>query len=69
MKDMFAYSTLKPFNFLGVEHSFFDVHIDTLIYTWIAMVFLIGGGLIGRYFMRKEYNPEIKSLISLRGNS
>ncbi len=56
--ELFKFVTVKLLSFFGVEHWFFDVHLCTLIYTWIAMFLLIGGALIARFFyMRKEHHP------------
>lgn len=55
---IFEYTTIKLLSPFGIDHQFFDIHICTLIYTWVAMFLLIGGALVARFFyMRKEYHP------------
>lgn len=36
---------------MGLSHSFWTIHIDTLIYTWIALAFIIVLALLGRYYI------------------
>ena len=49
--------TVNLFSFLGVKNSFFEINIYTILYTWIAMIFLVGGGLIARHYLKKENHP------------
>jgi len=57
LEAMEPHKTIKLFGWCGVENSFFDLNIDTLIYTWIAMALLIVLGLVGRHYLKKDYHP------------
>ncbi len=51
---LFDYLVVKPFAFLGLESQIFDVHLDTLIYTWVGMAVLISTAVLCRYYMKKN---------------
>ena len=36
--DIFSYKVIKPLQTIGLTSSFWNIHIDTLIATWIAML-------------------------------
>jgi|SaaInlStandDraft_4_1057021.scaffolds.fasta_scaffold06962_4 F-type H+-transporting ATPase subunit a len=54
---IFEYEVIKPFARFGLDGKFWDVHIDTLIQTWIAMAFLFVLVYVGRIFIKKGLNP------------
>lgn len=35
--DLFSHVIVRPFQTFGIVHPFFDLHFDTLMYTWIGM--------------------------------
>ncbi len=55
--ELFSYTTIKPLSYFGVTHTFFDVNISTLLYTWLAMAILFTVVLIGRRYLARELNP------------
>ncbi len=58
---IFEYSVIQPLKFLGFTSSFWDVHLDTLIYTWCAMGLLILLTIAGRYYLLKKPTSTIES--------
>ncbi|MFA6526988.1 MAG: FoF1 ATP synthase subunit a, partial [Candidatus Babeliales bacterium] len=52
--ELFQYKTITPLASLGLTGKFWNVHIDTLIATWVAMVMLIGFIAVGRLFLKKR---------------
>lgn len=52
--ELFHYATIKPFADLGLTGSFWNIHIDTLIATWIGMLLLIFFIAIGRFFLKRR---------------
>lgn len=55
---IFEHEAVKPLTKFGITHPFFDLHIDTLIYTWISMCIIFGIVIAAKiYFRRKETNP------------
>lgn len=55
---IFEHRAVKPLEKFGVTNSFWDLHIDTLMYTWVAMIVLFAIVIAGRfYFKRKKINP------------
>ncbi|MBY0353136.1 F0F1 ATP synthase subunit A [Candidatus Babeliales bacterium] len=58
--NLFKYKEIAPFKFLGLEGSFWHVHLDTLIYTWIAMGILFTLALVGKNLLKR--NPTLVSL-------
>jgi F-type H+-transporting ATPase subunit a len=46
-----------PLKFLGVTGDFWSVHLDTLLYTWIAMGGLLLLALIGKRYITDPLNP------------
>jgi len=55
---IFEHKAIQPLAKLGLKSSFWSIHIETLIFTWISMA-LIFAVVIGAhfYFKRKETNP------------
>ena len=55
---IFEHKVIKPLQAFGLKNSFWDIHIDTVIYTWVAMAVIFGIVIAGRFFfMRKKVNP------------
>jgi F-type H+-transporting ATPase subunit a len=55
--DIFHHSIIiKPFEYLGLTSKFWEVYLDTVIYTWVGMGCLLGFALIGRYFISRDLN-------------
>ena len=54
--SVFDHKVITPFKYLGLTSKFWEVHIDTLIYTWLAILFLITVVVIGRIFLKKKLN-------------
>ncbi len=52
--DIFTFKEIRPFSALGLTHPFWTIHIDTLIWTWGAMLGLLIFVLVGRYYLYKE---------------
>ncbi|MCK4265439.1 F0F1 ATP synthase subunit A [Candidatus Babeliales bacterium] len=54
---LFQYTVIKPLAFLGITHSFFNIHLDTLFYTWVGMLMLFIVVFIGRaYLISKPFS-------------
>ena len=54
--QIFDYVVIKPLAGLGFTNQFWNVHADTLIYTWVGMACLLIVALIGRYYIRRDLN-------------
>ncbi len=55
---IFEHVSIKPLEKLGLTGSFWDIHIDTLLFTWIAMGILFFVVILARYcFINKKTNP------------
>jgi F-type H+-transporting ATPase subunit a len=55
---IFEHVAIKPLKSFGITHRFFDLHVDTLIYTWITMGIIFSVVAIAHfYFKRKKVNP------------
>ncbi len=54
--EIFKYCEIKPLEACGFTNKFWVIHLDTLIYTWVAMLCLLGLSLLGRYFIRRDLN-------------
>jgi len=54
--DIFSVHTVRPFAALGLTSSFWEVNLDTLVHTWIAMAILFVLALYGKKYIAKEYN-------------
>lgn len=53
--SLFSYTAWYPFAWAGLTAPFFAVHVQTLVYTWISMVLLLGGAFIARrYFFSND---------------
>jgi len=52
--DIFSYKTVKPFESLGLTGNFWNVHLDILTATWIAMGCLLMLSLLGRYVINRK---------------
>lgn len=55
--ELFKYAIVRPFAFLGLEHSFWNVHGGTVLRTWLAMGILFTIVAICRWYMRRPINP------------
>lgn len=54
--EIFDYHQVHPLEFLGLTHSFWTLHLDTLIYTWAAMVLFFSLVAAGRWALKREPN-------------
>lgn len=55
---IFEHVPVKPLKSFGITHSFFDIHIDTLFFTWVSMAMLfIVVALVQVYYRNKKRNP------------
>ena len=55
---IFEHEAIKPLKNFGITHKFWDLHIDTLIYTWISMAALLAIIIATRFYLkRKKINP------------
>jgi F-type H+-transporting ATPase subunit a len=55
---IFEHKVIKPIAKLGFKHSFWDLHIDTVMHTWVSMAILFAVVIAARfYFKRKKTNP------------
>jgi len=55
---IFEYNAIKPLEQFGLTSKFWDIHIDTLIYTWVAMSLLLVIALAGRFYCKhRKINP------------
>jgi F-type H+-transporting ATPase subunit a len=52
--SIFDYKIIKPFEIFGLTSNFLIVHIDTIIYSWIAMLILLVLSLIGKYSLKRK---------------
>lgn len=55
--DIFDAKVIKPFEIFGITNKFFDINIETVINTWIAMFIIFILVLIGRFYIKKNLNP------------
>lgn len=55
--SLFNEKTIAPFKFLGLKSSFWNINIETLIYTWISMFIMFVLIFVARLFMKKDLNP------------
>jgi F-type H+-transporting ATPase subunit a len=53
--SLFLYKVWYPFASFGITQAWTGVHVQTLVYTWVAMLFLCGGALIAR---RYYFSPD-----------
>lgn len=53
MKDigLFDHYIWRPFRVFGWEHSFFNLHADTVLCTWAALLIILIVALIGRLYL------------------
>jgi len=51
---IFEHTPSYPFAFLGLDYGFWTVHVDTLLYTWIAMALLFMTVWIGAWYLRRS---------------
>lgn len=54
--EIFKYVEIKPFESIGLTSKYWTIHLDTLIFTWVAMTCLLVFSLIGRYYIRRDLN-------------
>lgn len=52
--ELFDYKVIKPFEIFGLTGNFWNVHIDTLIYTWGGMLALFTLCITARIFIKKD---------------
>jgi F-type H+-transporting ATPase subunit a len=53
--SLFSYTVWYPFSMFGIVEPWTGLHVQTLIYTWIAMALLLGGAFIARrYFFNYD---------------
>ena len=52
--SIFEYQELQPLAWLGLTGRFWTIHIDTLMYTWVAMICLFILALLGRWAIKKD---------------
>lgn len=46
--NILEYHTWQPLAALGITHDFFTLHVDTIVYTWIALIIIFLGAFFGR---------------------
>jgi len=65
--SLFSYSVWYPLAFCGRTESWLGVHVQTVLYTWVAMAFLLGGAfIIRRYFFEQNgINPKQQLYLDL----
>ncbi len=51
--NLFEHHTWEPFAQFGLTNKFWIIHVDTIIYTWIAIAIMIGLTLIARYYITR----------------
>jgi F-type H+-transporting ATPase subunit a len=55
---IFKHFSIKPLEKFGITNPFWDIHIHTLIYTWIAMSILFALVFCARFYVkRNKINP------------
>jgi len=54
--SIFDYTEIRPLSKLGLTGNFWTIHIDTLIYTWVAMLILFILVLVGNFFLKRKIN-------------
>lgn len=52
--ELFDYTPWKPFESLGLTAPFWTIHLDTILYTWVAMAIIALIALIGRRALRND---------------
>ena len=55
---------IKPFKYFGITDPVFDINIETLIFTWIAMAFLFIITIIINRLLKKNGNKNLLVFIS-----
>jgi F-type H+-transporting ATPase subunit a len=58
---IFDYLEITPLKQLGLTSSFWTIHLDTLCYTWCAMLFILLFIFLGRFFMLRR-NQSLAAL-------
>jgi len=61
--DLFEHHIIKPFAFMGLTHSFWDINLDTIIFTWLALLIIAMLALAGRTMLK--YPETIPGYLSL----
>lgn len=54
--EIFDYHRIQPFESLGLTGAFWTLHLDTLVYTWAAMLLFFSLVVVARLSLRKEPN-------------
>lgn len=52
----FDHETVNPFSILGLHGQFWQINVDTVVATWIAMGIMLILALVGKHFLKKEFN-------------
>lgn len=52
--NLFDHTVIKPFECLGYTDNFWNIHLDTLVFTWASMFGLFTVCIICRYFIKKD---------------
>ena len=55
--NIFEFHTAQPFACLGLTHPFWSVNIDILIGTWVAMGVITALAIMGRHYLKRDFNP------------
>ena len=53
---IFDETVIKPLEYFGLKHSFWGIHVETILYTWIAMAIMFTLVLIARLYLKKDLN-------------
>lgn len=52
--SIFEYKEIQPLAWLGITGKFWTLHLDTLIYTWVGMLFLLLLAFLGRWAIKHD---------------
>jgi len=53
--ELADFYVIKPLSSLGFTHSFFDLHVDTIAFTWLSMVLVfLGIAALRRWYFSQE---------------
>lgn len=61
--ELFSNTIVRPLKVFGFKHPFFDIHLDTLIYTWVAMAVLFATAFFVRWYLAKNHLTPLFVLI------
>jgi F-type H+-transporting ATPase subunit a len=51
---IFDHLVVRPLSYIGLTGGFWDIHLDSLCFTWIGMLFLMGSVLVGRHYLAQR---------------